>query len=201
MLMMKCLNCRVLVMTAVLSAFLCGPALAQHTALPLLRSHGGQFTEVIPGGQVPDKAIIALDGSVTTLARFRNRVLVLNFWATWCAACRYELPALMRLAGDSDKSRLAVAAVSIDTDGFTSVLPYLARYKVTGLDVFLDPEQSLGSQFRNAESAGALPLFGLPMTYFVDPDGAVLGYVSGAVEWDEEEARRFIGSLLASASS
>ena len=94
-------------------------------------------------------------------------------------------------------SSLAVAAVSIDDGGFGVVLSYLQRHRITGLEVFLDPEQSLGSQFRDAEVSGALPLFGLPMTYFIDRDGKVLGYISGAVEWDSPDARLFVEALLA----
>jgi len=182
-----------------LAVLFCDPVLGQDAKLPPLQSYGSQFTQLVPRERAPNKPVIALDGSVTTLDEFRNRVLILNFWATWCAACRYELPALARLAADYRKNNLAVAAVSIDEGGFGVVLPYLRQNNVSNLDVFLDPEQSLGSQFRDAETAGALPLFGLPMTYFIDRDGMVLGYISGAVEWDSREARYFIESLLSSA--
>jgi thiol-disulfide isomerase/thioredoxin len=184
------------VLASFLAAVSCGQALGQDAKLPPLQGRGGQFTQLVPREQAPDKPVIALDGSVTTLARFRNQVLILNFWATWCPACRYELPALARLARDYGESDLAVAAVSIDEDGFAVVLPYLRRNQVTDLDVFLDPEQSLGSQYRDAEASGALPLFGLPMTYFIDRDGRVLGYISGAVEWDSQDARSFVEAFL-----
>jgi thiol-disulfide isomerase/thioredoxin len=185
-----------LLAAGLLAAILCGPAFGQDAKLPALQSHGGQFTRLVPQEEIPDRPVIALDGSVTHLAQIRNRILILNFWATWCPACRYELPALARLARDYRESDLAVAAVSIDEGGFAVVLPYLQRNQVTGLAVFLDPEQSLGSQFRDAEASGALPLFGLPMTYFIDRDGTVLGYISGAVEWDTQDARNFVDSLL-----
>lgn len=187
-----------LVAAILLAAVVCSPAFGQDTKFPPLQSLGGQFTQLVPREQTPNKPVIALDGSVVTLDQFRNQVLILNFWATWCPACRYELPALARLAGDYREKNLAVAAVSIDEGGFGVVLPYLQRNQVTNLDVFLDPEQSLGSQFRDAEASGALPLFGLPMTYFIDRDGKVLGYISGAVEWDSQEARDFVDSLLSS---
>ena len=184
------------VVAGLLAALFCSPSLGQEAKLPLLQSHGGQFTQLVPQEQAPDNAVIAGDGSITTLDQFRNRVLILNFWATWCPACRYELPALARLARDYRQTHLAVAAVSIDEGGSGVVLPYLQHHKVSGLDVFLDPEQSLGSQFRDAEVSGGLPLFGLPMTYFIDRDGNVLGYISGAVEWDSQDARSFIEALV-----
>jgi len=189
------------VVSAFLTALHCGFARGDDLKLPHLQSRGSQFTQLIPAEQAPNKTFVALDGMVTTLAQFRSRVLILNFWATWCPACRQELPALARLADDYKENGLAIAAISIDEGGFTSVLPYLRQNEVAGLDVYLDPEQSLGSRFRDAESVGALPLFGLPMTYFIDRDGKVLGYISGAVEWDSNKARWFVDLLLSADNS
>jgi hypothetical protein len=93
---------------------------------------------------------------------------------------------------------LAVVGVSIDEGGFADVLPFLRRHNINALDVLLDPEQSLGSRLRSSAPSGALPLFSLPMTYFIDRDGNVLGYISGAVEWDSGEARDFLAFLLSS---
>jgi len=184
--------------SALLAAFAFGPAAKADPTFPRLQSHGGQFTRLVPADRAPDNPIIALDGSVIALSRFKGRVVVLNFWATWCAACRYELSALERLSGKYGQDDLAVIAISIDEEGFTAVVPYLRRHGITDLTVLLDPQQSLGSRFLGSEASGSLPLFGLPMTYFIDRDGNVLGYISGAVEWDSSEARRFVDFLLSS---
>lgn len=187
---------RAFLMIGALIPLLGGPAAADDSTFPHLQSLGGQFTRVIPAEPVPTNPVIALDGTLTTLSRYDGQVVVINFWATWCPACQYELPSLERLAGDFRQTDLAVVGISIDEAGFTSVLPFLSRHQVKTLDVLLDPEQSLGSRFLGSERRGALPLYGLPMTYFVNRRGNVLGYISGAVEWDSEEARNFLNFLL-----
>lgn len=184
--------------SALLATFAFGPAVGADPAFPRLQSHDGQFTRLVPTDRAPDNPVIALDGSVTTLSRFQGQVVVLNFWATWCAACRYELPALERLSRDYGQADLGVIGISIDEEGFATVLPYLTRHGIADLTVLLDPEQSLGSRFLRSEVSGSLPLFSLPMTYFIDRGGNALGYISGAVEWDSSEARRFVDFLLAS---
>lgn len=163
---------------------------------PPLQSSSGTFTRLHPIEPVPDKAVIALDGSIQDLRQFRGRVLVLNFWATWCAACLHELPALDRLATDFQGWELTVAGVSIDEDGYSAVLPFLNLHPLTQVAIFLDPSQELGSRFLEGEKLGALPVLSLPMTYFIDRKGGVLGYISGAVEWDSDEARTFVRDLL-----
>lgn len=187
---------RAFLMIGALIPLLGGPATADDSTFPHLQSLGGQFTRVIPIEPVPTSPVIALDGSVTALSRYDGQVVLVNFWATWCAPCLYELPALDRLARAFRQTDLAVVGISIDEAGFTSVLPFLSRHQIKTLDVLLDPEQSLGSRFLGSEQLGALPLFGLPTTYFVDRRGNVLGYISGAVEWDSEEARDFLNFLL-----
>lgn len=163
---------------------------------PPLQSSSGTFTRLHPIEPIPDKAVIALDGSMQSLRQFRGRVLVLNFWATWCPACLHELPALDRLAADFQGQELTVAAISIDEDGYSAVLPFLKRVPLTQIAIFLDPLQELGSRYLEGEKLGALPVLSLPMTYFIDRTGGVLGYVSGAVEWDSDEARVFLQYLV-----
>lgn len=171
------------------------PALSDQPRQPVLRSHGGQFTQIQPIEAAPPNEFLALDGAIVNLRQFRGNALVLNFWATWCAACTYELPALERLSAESRNSDLRVLAVSIDRDGLLDVVPYLKKHNVRQLAVYLDPAQNLGSRFVQQSDATALPLFSLPVTYFIDKKGDVLGYVSGAVDWDSAEAHAFIEYL------
>lgn len=182
--------------TGLLYVVLSAATLNADVTHPPLQSSGGTFTRLHPIEPIPNKAVIALDGSIQGLGQFRGQVLVLNFWATWCAACQHELPALDRLATDFQGQSLTVAAVSIDEDGYSAVLPFLNRFPLMQVAIFLDPSQELGSRFLEGEKLGALPVLSLPMTYFIDRKGGVLGYISGAVDWDSEEARVFLQYLL-----
>ena len=159
---------------------------------PVFHSVSSQFTLLKPLDPAPNTTIRALDGTVTDLSRFRGRVVVLNFWATWCLPCIYEMPTLDRLAVGSDPRRLAVLAVSIDQTGAAAVAPFIAAHHLKHLPIYLDQDQQLGSFSSDRVAAGALPLRGLPITYILDKEGRVVGYLTGAAKWDSPEAKKFL---------
>lgn len=165
--------------------------------LPPFRSASSQFILLRPPPSAPNASIHALNGAITNLRQFRGKVVVLNFWATWCAPCVYEIPSLNRLAAKIDPSRLAVIAVSIDRDGAAAVTPFVTGHQLTHLPIYLDPDQRLGSLGSNHVDAGALPLWGLPVTYILDKEGRAVGYLTGAAKWDSPEADAFLGYFLA----
>jgi thiol-disulfide isomerase/thioredoxin len=174
-----------------------GVAASEAVASPPVFHNGThQFTLLKPLDPAPATPVRALDGTIGDLARFRGKVVVLNFWATWCAPCVVEMPALDRLAATSDPSQLAIIAVSIDGAGAAAVVPFLAAHRLTNLAVFLDPELRLGSRNPERIAAGALPLRGLPISYVIDRRGLVAGYLIGAAKWDAPEARRFLDYFL-----
>lgn len=160
---------------------------------PAFRSISSQFTLLEPLDLAPNTAIQKLDGTITDLSRFRGRVVVLNFWATWCLPCIYEMPTLDRLAASSDPRQLAVLAVSIDQSGAGVVVPFIRAHHLEHLPVYLDPNQRLGSFSSDHVATGALPLWGLPITYILDKEGRVVGYLTGAAKWDSPAAEQFLG--------
>ncbi|MDE2229453.1 MAG: TlpA family protein disulfide reductase [Alphaproteobacteria bacterium] len=172
-----------------------GP-LAVALSPPAFRSAIGQFTLLRPIDPAPGTVIYALDGTTTRLSRFRGKVIVVNFWATWCRPCKSEMPALDRLAAESNPNQLAVIAVSIDRDSATAATPFITAHHLTHLAVYLDPNQGLGSLNADHVAAGALPLWGLPITYVIDKEGGVIGYVTGAAKWDSPKATKFLGYFL-----
>lgn len=163
---------------------------------PVFRSGSHQFTLLKPLDPAPATPVHALVGTISDLGRFRGKVVVLNFWATWCAPCVVEMPTLDRLAATSDPGQLAVVAVSIDSGGAAVVAPFLAAHQLTHLTVLLDPELRLGSRNPDRIAAGALPLRGLPISYVIDKQGLVAGYLVGAAKWDSPEAHRFLDYFL-----
>jgi thiol-disulfide isomerase/thioredoxin len=133
---------------------------------------------------------------VTNLERLRGKVVILNFWASWCPPCVDELPSLDRLSAETDHNRLAVVAVSIDRDEAAAVAPFVAAHHLAHLAVYLDPQQDLGSLRADRVAAGALPLWGLPITYIIDREGRVVGYLTGAARWNSQNARDFLDYFL-----
>ncbi|MEQ8639034.1 MAG: TlpA disulfide reductase family protein [Alphaproteobacteria bacterium] len=177
------------------------PAPARAAALPRLDSETSQFRALQPLAAAPDVVLTDRRGVTQRLADWRGQAVVLAFWATWCPPCVREVPSLARLARRAGTLGARIAAVSMDEDGEAAVGPFLAANGVAGdLPVFLDPAERVGSfavQTGPAESGAdaPLPLYGMPITYFIDLAGRLRGYVTGAVNWDHQAAERFVRAL------
>ncbi len=173
-------------------------ALGRISDPPIFRSDNSQFILLEPTNPAPTLPLRSLDGATFNLSQYRGKVVVLNFWATWCLPCASEMPSLDRLAATADPSRLVVIAVAIDKDGATQVIPYLASRNLTHLAVALDPDQQLGSLGVNHAAPGALPLWGLPASFIISKDGRVIGFITGAANWNSPQAHFFLDYFMKS---
>jgi peroxiredoxin len=126
------------------------------------------------------------EGSSLSLQDLRGKVVLMNFWATWCEPCREEMPAMERLARTYRERGLAVLAVSVDRDGASVVRPFLKRHDLTFL-VGLDPEQTVARLYR---------VWALPSTIIVGRQGIPLFAVQGARDWDSPVAHLLFDGLL-----
>lgn len=86
-------------------------------SIPKFESGRYQFTTIQPRRKLPSLTLFRLDGRTTDLSSLRGRPILLNFWATWCAACRTELPILDRLQAERRHTGLQILAVSEDRGG------------------------------------------------------------------------------------
>jgi thiol-disulfide isomerase/thioredoxin len=145
------------------------------------------FTFSDPPVPAPSAEFRTLDGAVTSLADFRGQVVLVNFWATWCAPCIKEMPALERLHQALAGEGLAVLAVSQDRNGAAVVNPFLARIGLQHLPVYLDAKGVLGRAFA---------VKGLPTTVLIDRDGLVQAELVGPAEWDSAAALAFVRHYL-----
>jgi thiol-disulfide isomerase/thioredoxin len=127
--------------------------------------------------------ILAEDGSLLNLDRFRGKLVLLNFWATWCPPCVDELPALDRLQEFLRSEAFAVIALSIDEAQIDVPVSFVRRLGLENLNVYHDFTGRMQEAF---------PLYGLPITYLIDQDRLVVGYIVGAAEWDSPEALEFL---------
>jgi thiol-disulfide isomerase/thioredoxin len=139
------------------------------------------------------KATLPLAGSDVTgravdLKAKRGRVLVVNFWATWCEPCRDEMPSLQRLADKLAGKPFEVLAVNFG-ESPEKVAQFLGKEKVT-LPVMLDTQK---------ESARAWGVGGLPMTFLVDARGRVRYSVFGERDWSEGASLALVEKLVAEA--
>lgn len=148
-----------------------------------VRNTRNQFTYLSPVKPARMTPIMAEDGELLDLGRFRGRVILLNFWATWCPPCVRELPALDRLQARRGGPGFTVVALSIDAGDVAGPAAFARRLGLRSLTIYQD---------FTGTTAEAFPLYGLPITYLLDPHGNVIGYIAGATEWDSPEVERLI---------
>jgi thiol-disulfide isomerase/thioredoxin len=140
------------------------------------------------GMPFPELTLPMLDGAaVQRIAALRGRVVVLNVWATWCAPCREEMPALQRLSERFDPAQVSVIGLTVDTD-LNLVREFLIKYRIR-FPILVDP---LG-----AVAEGLLGVRGYPDTFVIAPDGRVAERITGVRAWDSPE----MVSLVAAAAA
>ncbi|OGB93003.1 MAG: hypothetical protein A2Z31_07785 [candidate division NC10 bacterium RBG_16_65_8] len=140
------------------------------------------------GGPTPPLALKDLDGRLHDLADYRGTVLLVNFWATWCAPCREELPSLERLREALRGRSFEVLAVNVN-EGESRVKRFLAEVPL-GIPVFLD---------RNGDAQRAWKVRGLPATFLLDREGAIRFWYLGELDWARPAIVRTVESLLPAA--
>lgn len=127
--------------------------------------------EVVPA---PEFALADMDGGMHRLADYRGKLVVLNFWATWCPPCRREMPAMQRAWEKVRDEDIVILAVNVGEDSDTVFL-FTADYPVE-FPLLLD---------RQAEVIERYGVTGLPTTYIIDPRGRITHRTIGTREWDD----------------
>lgn len=128
------------------------------------------------------------EGREVKLDEVSGAPTLLHFWASWCASCREEFPALDRLQRDLGKDGLKVVTVSIDRMGWPVIDKTIEKLQVRDALVFHD---------RNREAAMALKIEVLPTTLLLDAGGREVARLKGSGEWDDAALRGQIGTLTA----
>ncbi len=137
------------------------------------------------GGPTPVLALKDLDGRVRQLSDYRGRVILVNFWATWCAPCRDEMPSIQALKEKLAGKPFAVLAVNLD-EPEPRIRKFLSQVKVD-FTILLDSEKRAAKAW-NARI--------LPASYIIGPDGRVRYTLVGEINWANEHVVALISELL-----
>jgi peroxiredoxin len=161
---------------------------AHHGAAPGLDPfEKAGVVELKEGQPAPAFTLGALDGGRASLADHRDKLVVLNFWATWCQPCALEMPSLEALWRRYRDRGLVVVGVSVDRGSPRGLLePYVRNLKLT-FPILLDPDSKTSDGWR---------VTALPATFIVRPGGEVTGMAVGAREWNSAEMRALVERLL-----
>lgn len=132
-----------------------------------------------------DFELAAIDGTPRTLDDYAGSYVLLNFWATWCAPCRIEMPALERLHQHLADRGLRVVGVDLG-EAPADVERFVAETGIT-FEIVIDDDLST-SRVYAARS--------LPMTYILDPEGTIVARAIGVRDWDSQEMRAMFAALV-----
>lgn len=139
--------------------------------------------------ELPNLRFADGQGTLTSLAAFHGRLVLLNVWATWCRPCREEMPTLDRLQATLGSPDFKVVALSIDQGGVAVVQAFFARTGIRHLRQYVDT-------FGDATSS--LGVGGIPLTLLIDRDGREIGRKIGPTAWDHPQMVQLIRGHLAS---
>ncbi len=158
-------------------------SLACFLALTLLGGCGGEQAEVVEQASASVGGAVAFpptqfyevkdyEGKTVDLRDYAGRIVVLNFWATWCGPCRYEIPDLVKLQAEYDPEQIAIIGVSLDQGPEDKVRPLVAkfvdRYDIN-YPVVLDSKFELIRQYYHRD----LSTVAVPMTFVIDQQGQI----------------------------
>lgn len=138
-----------------------------------------KFEPATAPAALPATVFTDQDGAKRVLADFGGKIVLMNFWATWCGPCVREMPSLERLHQKLGSKDFTVIALSEDRNGWEKIAPFREQLGLTALPLFHDvgSKMMFGTKVR-----------GLPTTILVGRDGRELGRLTGHAEWDSDEA-------------
>lgn len=154
----------------------------------LVFTAGGHAAGFEPRMAAPAPEIKASDlgGAAKTLADYHGKVVLLNFWATWCPPCQREMPSMERLRVKMAGRPLEIVALD-SAETAEEVNGFLSKMKL-GFPILLDPDGSNTLRWK---------VFALPTSFLLDANGRVRFVLTGPTEWDEGEALQIVESMLA----
>ena len=121
----------------------------------------------------PDFSLQDIDGAMHRLSDYRGKVVIVNFWATWCPPCREEMPSMQRAWERLRDDNIVILAIDIGEDEDT-IFTFTADYPVE-FPLLMDRDSSVIAQW---------PVRGLPTSFVVDPEGHIVYRAIGSRDWE-----------------
>ena len=143
----------------------------------------GRFDEPV---DAPDFSLPLVGGGEAKLSDYKDKVVLLNFWATWCPYCRTERAALQTTYEKYKEQGFVVLSVSIDRDGIETVQKFVEEHGISFPNMH-DQTSKVASEYGVRR---------VPSTYFILTNGKAVGGVIGPREWDSKDVHRLIEQLL-----
>ncbi|MCB1366235.1 MAG: TlpA family protein disulfide reductase [Rhodobacteraceae bacterium] len=137
---------------------------------------------------LPDVAVETRQGEAVRMSDYKDKVVVLNFWATWCAPCRKEMPALDALNRELGGEDFEVVLIATGLNPAPAIDTFFAQAGIETLETLLDPRQ---------KAAAAMAVPGLPVTLLLNREGREIARVQGEADWHAPETLAFLKAVIA----
>ncbi len=137
--------------------------------------------------EVSQKSFITEDGGEATLGDYKGKVVLLNFWATWCAPCRHEMPMLSALQAELGGDDFEVVTLATGRNMVPAMQKFFNEIDVTNLPLHRDPKQAVARE---------MAVFGLPATIIMDREGREIARLQGDADWSSENARAILLAVI-----
>ena len=136
---------------------------------------------------VSDVTFTDPDGGTFQLSDFKGKHVLVNFWATWCAPCRKEMPMLSELQTEYGGDAFEVVTIATGRNELAAIRRFFDEVGVDNLPLYLDPRSALGRD---------MGVLGLPITLILDPEGQEIARMRGDAEWNSPSAKAIIETLI-----
>jgi peroxiredoxin len=161
-------------------------------ALKLIQMQSGisrsraSHLEVIPGHTISDFALTQIDGKSVQISEISQKIILINFWATWCEACMVEMPSLVALRDSFHQKGLEILGINLDENP-TSVVPKTIREYQIKFPIYLDPEGKVAELFN---------VHAIPLTVIMNSQRQILYVKDGEQNWNSPSVRSQIERWL-----
>ena len=127
------------------------------------------------------------DGSALTLSDYQGKFILLNFWATWCAPCRKEMPMLSELQAELGGDEFEVVTLATGRNPARVIKKFFADAGIDNLPLHRDPKHKVARE---------MGVFGLPITVILNPGGQEIARMQGDAHWSSDNAKAIISALI-----
>ncbi|MBS1959752.1 MAG: TlpA family protein disulfide reductase [Bdellovibrionales bacterium] len=145
-----------------------------------------QPVELAEGAELPNFTMTRLDGTKVQVDDLKNKVSMLNFWATWCEACMEEMPSIVKLHEAYAPKGFEILGLNVDEDPPKAVPPTIQKFGMK-FPIFMDPTNALTELF---------DVHAIPLTVIFDSNRKILLIESGSREWDDDEMHQLLDNWL-----
>ena len=170
--------------TIITIAVLAGTALSA-AGLDAQREAAG-LTALREPTKIVDFQLQNVQGENVSLSSFEGKVVVLNFWASWCGPCRSEIPSMQALYEELEPEGFEIVAVNLQ-EPLSTVAAFVKEYRMS-FTVLLDSSGEIGGTY-GASS--------IPTTYVIDRNGFAVSGIIGSIQWDTPQMKTYLSALLA----